>query len=273
MAEANPSRCTLYLASDVHAELDVKDRAIVDWGRHPECDIVLAGDIGRISDRNGTWAATITEVSSRYRHVFIVLGNHELWHSHKTREALVREARAFVATLPNATLLDRDVAHTLEGVRIAGCTLWSPATDDTRHRVNDFRHIHKVEVTGRGPRYCCITPADMRLWYEWDSTWLASTLDADTEPRCDVVVTHHAPLPCMNPPAYADSPLTSAFVADMTGDVDWRKVPLWLSGHTHGRMERSYEGCRLVAHCAGYGHEFSGVYTPLAIDVELVSTL
>lgn len=252
------------IASDLHAEMNCPD---MQWPTDAhDSDLLLAGDVGRIA--SGSWLVALTAAAAHYRHTYVVLGNHEYYNStrHTTAELEAR-AHAEAAALPNVTLLQRDVAVTAEGIAILGCTLWS----DTRGHeatvekaVADYRLVWTVGDNGHGSSKRRVVPADTSAWWERDAAWLTATLAEQTRPA--IVLTHHGPHLRLNPPQYARSLLTAAFVSHVP--LPRAKVLFSVSGHTHGRLRVTTEqGVPCIAHCLGYRGEFVRGYAPLRVSL------
>lgn len=246
----------IHIASDLHAELSGAWRSL----RHqlsPTEDLVLAGDVGGIED--GSWAEVLQTLAPLVRHVYVVLGNHDVWSKRRTPvDSLVHTARTIVAGLPNATLLHRDVAVTPEGLRLLGCPMWS---NPLRRPDPDYDAL-----TGIADRYSiyvgdhknvrAISFADMQVWHKADAAWLTEALGASCPagPAGTLVVTHFAPLEACNPPRYTGSPLLAYFCNEaplLVGAAD-----AWVYGHVHGGAGHTLVGrTRVVRHCVGYTRE------------------
>lgn len=106
-------------------------------------DLILAGDIGRLVDYDG-YLSFLQRQIARYKHVFLVLGNHE-FHGLSFRDDLAR-ARALEKEPileRRLTLLQRDTfSFEDEQALVVGCALWSV--------------IHAREISARG-QGCCVT--------------------------------------------------------------------------------------------------------------------
>jgi hypothetical protein len=246
------------IVSDLHYEFGTP--SVVwpcDAAQH---DVLLAGDVGCVMD--GSFLRGVWSAASRYRHVYVVLGNHEYYNAWRIpMEEVERKARGYAKAFGNVTLLQREAVTTADGVRILGCTLWS----DTRHcaktveaAMNDYRRIW----TDKG----LITAEDTSRMWERDVAWLRTQLEAECSGAPVLVLTHHGPHPACNPPAYADSKLIDAFVS--RAPIPWSKVSVSVSGHTHGRLHVfTEEGVPLLSNCVGYPREIPGPCRPLRYDV------
>lgn len=250
------------LASDLHAEL--APPAVAWPGDAAEHDLLLAGDVGRVM--GGSFVRAVADAAERYRHVYVVLGNHEYYNAGRhTMEEVDTVARMQVTVLGNATLLQRDTAVTAEGITVAGCTLWS----DTRAcaplveaALADYRAIWVAGTGKYGGTARRVTAKDTSAAWERDATWLAETLAAARTPA--IVLTHHGPHPACNPPDHAGGVLTPAFVSRLP--LPPTAVAFVASGHTHGRVcAVTEEGVPLRSWCLGYAKELPGPYAPLRI--------
>jgi predicted MPP superfamily phosphohydrolase len=276
---AVPMSVSVHVASDLHVELQtrdaIKDARAYAWPLAPHEDLFLAGDVGRVTD--GSFLRALAHVAQRFRHVYVVLGNHEYYNSARRSMAEIESiAAAQVGVISNVTLLQRGRTTTAEGVVVLGCTLWTPLLDapcaDVRAieaAVSDFKRIWVPSTSedvgtrgfhGGSTRRLCARDVD--AFFRRDRDWLLKELHVVRERNERVIVlTHHGPHPLCNPPEYATSGLQAAFVCGSADDVPMSPdhVLVAISGHTHGRGDlRAPSGVRLVAHCQGYAGEHSG---------------
>lgn len=259
-----------HVASDLHAELGKVD--VESWPWALDTDLLLAGDVGRVSDRS--WLTAVARIAAKYRHVWIVLGNHDVYNAARHTPADI-DAHAAEQTkqLRNVTLLQRGAAVTPEGVTILGCTLWSDVSGheaDVGAMLLDYRAIWVADAGSKYGGKRRMTPSDSTAWWRRDVEWLREALRDAKKPT--IVLTHHGPHTRLNPPAYADSPVTAAFVSDLPFALPPDRVVAAVSGHTHGRLcVATDEGVPLVAHCLGYRGELAGPYAPRLLTVDLAT--
>ena len=188
------------------------------------------------------YASFIEDCVSKFRRVFVVLGNHE-GYGKRSWDAAVEEAREVLAAR-GATLLHRD--SVVEGkLRIAGTTLWSrvegPGAYDARRFISDYRRIGGFTV------------AQNNALHDADVAWLRSEISlAEAEGSKLVVVTHHAPsLRGTSHPKHAGGPLNCAFATDLDHLVGREGVAAWIFGHTYFSCVCRADG-KLVSNQRGY---------------------
>ncbi len=237
--------------------------------------VVLAGDIHSPGHKAVHWAQRPSTFGGRP--VVLVPGNHEFYGCELGSElALVREA----AEGSNVHVLSRD-SVVIEGVRFAGCTLWTDfqlpvrsddgvsgdtniarALDEANRRLNDFQRIEVKSVQReplqrypepRRPRGAArrVLRAEDTLAMHWiDRDWLRR--DAEARPsQPTVVVTHHAPASGSVAERYASDWLTPAFVSALPPNF-FEGVGLWVHGHTHTAFDYKVGHCRVVSNPRGY---------------------
>ena len=236
------------------AAIDDLGRQTADAARAAGADVViLAGDIA-----NGTggihWAArTFGDLPVLY-----VSGNHEFY-GHD-RGALIAEMRRAAAAAGNLRFLDGDaveIGARGRRVRILGGTAWTDyrlygdaaagTAMDLAARCSTTTSA-SARATGRSARKmpaACI----------WTSgVWLAGELAA-SDPSATVVVTHHGPAAASVAERFEGSPLSPAFVSDMTDLMQAHEPALWLHGHTHHDVDYRIGRTRVVARQWGYPEE------------------
>ncbi|WP_367599104.1 metallophosphoesterase [Pseudomonas fulva] len=208
--------------------------------------VILAGDIDLLN-RGVKWANDTFKSD-----VIYCSGNHEFYKGHltRTREKMEAAAASHVHVLENQV-------WTSGNVRFLVATCWTDfsgtgdvmaASSECVREMNDFRMIRT------GIEYRRIRPADLiarnRASYNFLREQLATPFGGQT-----VVVTHHCPIP---EAAGADDSghLSAAYFNRWHTLVDQAHV--WIFGHTHHAIDRSFGRCRLVSNPRGYPSEPTG---------------
>jgi predicted phosphodiesterase len=102
--------------------------------------LFLAGDIGKLCNQN--YKDFIAYCSKQWIKTFIVLGNHEFYHSKKTYNKLLEEYREFHSEFDNVILLEKDIVK-LEDFSIIGLTFWSYIHNEKYNVVNCTKQIKR----------------------------------------------------------------------------------------------------------------------------------
>lgn len=221
--------------------------------------LALIGDIGYVKD-DGFFHFLRNHLKV-FRIVFLVLGNHEPYHSSWARtksrvklfESEVNDSYSRGETPSQLILLDQkryDLSPTLS---ILGCTLFSQVAQTQMESVsfglNDFYHISDWSVETH------------REAHQTDLEWLNREINSISclEPSRKVVVfTHYCPLVSENvvDPKHRHSKISSGFMTDLSGELCWKQgvIKLWAFGHTHFNCDfRDAEtGKRVVSNQRGY---------------------
>ena len=252
-----PSPLRLHILSDLH--LSVYGFTL------PRTDadvVVLAGDIAR-PQQAVQWASGLDKP------VVYVAGNHEFYGG--SIRGTLRELKALCRGTSIHVLDDESLE--LDGVRFLGATLWTDfmlygaqmreqAHREAQAMLRDFSRIHWDDAAGR-----LFAPGDAEELFRQSRDWLAQRLD-ETGGLPTVVVTHHAPAPGSVHPRYAQSPLNTCFVSDLSSLMDRDRVALWIHGHTHDSFDYRVSGTRVVCNPRGYARD--GVNENPRFDSELV---
>lgn len=237
--------------SDVHLEYEHHINKpwpkIVKRARY----LALAGDIG--NPNHARYTNYLSFCCSKFDHVFVVAGNHELW-SHEINTCK-RRIRGICEEQGNCSFLDNDVVE-VDGVRVFGATLWSDVTNKAAKGMNDFNTIYLDTAH--------LTPDDTRAMHHETVQKINTLLDESSKPL--LVITHYAPLLAMNGD-YGMSPNISAFCSDL-----WHlfRKPLvgWISGHTHSSVQTTENGIPCHSNCWGYDpKEYAGYRPDAVMDV------
>lgn len=226
--------------------------------------LALLGDIGVVED---TRFFTFIETQlAQFRVVFLLLGNHEPWHSSwpKTRLKIsqfsdsVKKRQtlndAMERPLGEFVFLDQTRYEISPDVTILGCTLWSNIAEEYKERIsfgiNDFYYISDWDVDDHISRH--------RADLEWLNSQVAQIAASQPE-RKIAIFTHYSPVttdPRAAHPKHSNSPLSSGFATDLSGEGCWAnpQVRLWAFGHTHYNTDYTDEttGKRVISNQRGY---------------------
>jgi len=240
------------VASDIHLEFGMDDYNFIlpPLPEDPETVLILAGDI-----HTGTSATDefLPFVSSRFAHVFYVLGNHEFYGF--DFNTVAEDIRYEIDDITNVTLLDDDYfIH--NGVRFVGSTLWTDVKKRdplsimlVRNSMNDYRAIKKA-----GSRLSVYDTIDHP---EESVEYLKNTLNTPFDGPT-VVVTHHGPSYQSAHYMYRGNraeQLNVAYYSDLEYLMHEYNISYWFHGHTHSTMSYEINGCKVRMNPRGYGEE------------------
>jgi UDP-2,3-diacylglucosamine pyrophosphatase LpxH len=235
----------LQIVSDLHLEFQP------DGGRHllerrleldPAADaVVLAGDIGVAGRHRATLDRALQFFSSRFRQVFFVPGNHELYGT-RVPEAEAK-LRKLVGLYPRVTLLEPGVVGRWGDRRVVGATLWFPRYSPG---------MYETDLTAEMSDFSAIK--NFRSWVyrknEEHERWLREAVCEG-----DVVVTHHIPSARSVPAKHARDPLNVFFVCDQEALIRERRPALWVHGHTHESFRYQIGPTTILCNPLGYWGE------------------
>ncbi|WEW61746.1 hypothetical protein PRK78_007240 [Emydomyces testavorans] len=261
----------LQILSDLHLEspsaYDIFDIPV----KAPH--LALLGDIGNVRDAG--FFPFIEAQLHKFRTVFLLLGNHEPYHSSWADatskiddfERVVRQrvGNESSSGLGQFVFLDRTRYDVSDDVTILGCTLHSYIRPESAERVsfglNDFYQIDDWTVEKHNTAH------------NTDLAWLneqVATISSSEPGKKIVIFTHHSPVTRASPavdPAHAGSAISDGFATDLSVEECWKnaKVSLWAFGHTHYNCDFNESGKRVVSNQRGYYFKQAGHF-----DVEKV---
>ncbi|PYH95424.1 hypothetical protein BO71DRAFT_397986 [Aspergillus ellipticus CBS 707.79] len=233
--------------------------------------LALLGDIGNVKDDD--FLPFIEKQLYKFQIVFLVLGNHEPFHSswpdvraklsQLSDDITHKRAQSGPNKLGEFVLLDQTRYQLAPDMTVLGCTFHSKVSEAQEERVsfgmNDFYYIADWSVEA----HCAAHEAE-RAWLNDQVSEIAST-----DPHHKIVIfTHHSPTvaPQAVDPAHAHSPISSGFATDLVGEACWDKpqVRLWGFGHTHYNCDftESRTGKRIVANQRGYYFAQANAFDP-----------
>jgi hypothetical protein len=195
--------------------------------------LALIGDIGYVKDAE--YLSFLERQLSTFKIVFLVLGNHEPFHSNwATTKQKLRQFEIEI-NIKNAgdklglfVLMDQARYGVSLNLTVLGCTLISrispSQTEGVSMSFNDFNCIEDWTVEDHNKAFLA------------DLAGLNSQVRsmAETEPeRKIIILTHHNPTksPEAINPANSESRISSGFSTDLSGEVCWssRNVKVWVS--------------------------------------------
>jgi predicted phosphodiesterase len=235
----------IHLLSDIHSEF-IKGslKTFFENLLAPADILVLAGDIA-VGKTNLLQAVEF--FAKHYKHVILVLGNHEAYNGLGLTQFDGLETPSNVHILNPGSV-------TLEGITFTGGTLWTNFGNDPRavntakSYINDFkRGITTDEVTD--------------LYNEH--------LEFIKQNPADIIVTHFLPCKECIDPRYlnpTDTVLNKYFANDLTEYIKTLDTKYWLFGHTHSKVDTQVGTTRLLANPLGYPGE-NEHYSNLVIEV------
>jgi predicted phosphodiesterase len=204
-----------------------------------DSSIILAGDIGKPDDRRFLYV--LDWCSRRYKHVYIIAGNHEYYN---VNENVVDKLRNMCKQFINIYFLDKNVYCGNDYI-IFGCTLWTCINplelEYIKKYYNDYKYIKDFD--------------NVCNWHKTDLNWLTDTLDYYKDDlRKKIIITHHMPSHSLIDSKYKTSPINSAFA---TTDCDelLNQVDYWIYGHTHTSRKSRIGDCMCICNPIGYQDE------------------
>lgn len=224
--------------------------------------LLVAGDLAE-----GTRAFDWLREQAEFSPVVFLAGNHEYYgYDIDEMDKIYTE---FSDSHPNIHFLQCGV-YEQEGVRIAGCTLWTDFTDvDGYHR----RHVERSMTDFSG----AIRMGDKRFTTDMSAminmkhrNWLLQQTDID------IVVTHHAPSDQSITDYWKENGalLNPGFAGNSEDIMDALSPTYWIHGHMHSFLrywhEGKVDGIQVLCNPRGYGgsyQERTGWFDNLLITV------
>ena len=259
----------LAITSDVHLEF-----GDLDLHNDENADVlILGGDIFVASDllnyrnedgmiiaamqstvaRGKRYNDFIVRCAERFKHVILIMGNHEHYHGDYATTANI--IRGTFGDLHNVHFLDNEW-RIINGVLFFGGTLWTnmnnedPITmNQIRMMMNDFNIIKNTSEEGKK----VFMPADAVEEHYRFRRGLDEVLALHPDLKT-VVVGHHAPSRESTHPRYkTEFVMNGAYSTDLHEFIlDRRQIRLWTHGHTHEDFDYMIGTTRVVCNPRGY---------------------
>ena len=222
------------IMSDLHMYKTVKTEE-TPWDFDPEADVfyICAGDICEDNDARARFT------QKHYDHMLSINGNHDYYGN----------------TFSDAKY--HTILREVNGVRIAGATLWTDLYDNLSWLYYKRGLIDCAYISD-------LTHEAMIECHEMHKNFLFG-MDAD------IIVSHHCPSAMSIHERYRDDPLNVCFTTDLTNQIlNMRKPPkLWVHGHTHHDFDYMIGNTRVVCHPRGYKNERDDYwrYAPKIVEI------
>ena len=213
------SRFRLQYMSDLHLERNKGFPRIKPMARN----LALLGDIGHHHTQN--YRDFLSYCSHSYERTFLLAGNHEYYGSSipDVRHAI----NQICDGLGNVFFLQQRTID-VDGVTVAGCTLWSNISKKIVPALNDFRYIP------------VLTHEDYLRIHQHDVTWLKSVIMNTKQPL--TVLTHHLPSYHLIGERYSKHKHKDAFASHLDDLIRGPHLQAWLCGHSHDNIDRIING-------------------------------
>lgn len=276
----------LRLFSDIHLDFDIarvpKKTKLPEtdylWqptvsGLDSETTLVLAGDLWLdnrpFKGRNGNEPAWIELIAKRFKHVIVILGNHDYWQGSLQRAPEKAKESVAKLGLTNVHVLERDEV-VLDGVKFAGATLWTSYLNgnplvmfNAAQVMNDYGRIsYGTGTTRRQSR-----PEDMYADYLKSAKWL-KTIKRDLPSQELVVLTHMPPSYSSIAERYRVKNLEMQnylYYSDLDYTVMEISPDFWFHGHTHTCFDYMIETTRVICNPRGYENFDNTCYDKLML--------
>jgi len=217
------------ILSDLHMS------SVRPWDFEPEDDVfyICAGDITEEHDMRHDW------IQRHKDHMFAINGNHDYYDGHFTD--------AIYGTK----------THEVNGIKIAGATLWTDLSNPLDWLVYAGALIDKRYIAD-------MTHERMIETHNAHKEFLLKSY-------ADIIVSHHTPSRRSIHERYQGDSVNVCFANDLDKDIfTMDKQPkLWIHGHTHDRFDYIIGETRVICHPRGYKGEHSdhGSYKPLIVEI------
>lgn len=207
-----------------------------------------------------------SHVSKQFKHVLVVLGNHEHYHGrfHKTAPTL-KEAFSYIGD--NITLLDRE-SVVIDGITFIGATLWTDmdrGNEMTKYEVCNGMSDFKIITYNNHGNYRSLHASDVISEHMRDLDYIRHVARQSDDV---VVITHHGPSHKSIHPMYSGHSMNGGYVSDLSDVMlDMDNIKFWFHGHVHNKFDYTINNCNVLCNPRGYPDELPHPFELLTIDL------
>lgn len=236
----------LQIASDLHLEMDFRFPNAFKLDKVEKDILVLAGDIGV-----GITAKDFILAHADEGPVIFLCGNHEFYN--RNFQEITEQWKEIAEGHENLYFLNNEGVE-INGQDFYGGTMWTNCDFNeviekaVERGLNDFRLIKYGEHM--------FNAKDMQ--YE-QAFFTANLFKALEKNENTIVITHHLPhFACVKKEKWGgrETYINYGFANDTFTEVFGEyKIPLWIHGHTHDKVDTMINHTRIVCNPRGYGYE------------------
>lgn len=260
------------VCSDLHLEfgpLELKNTENAEL-------LILSGDICVAKDlvfkestRSENWMTFFEQVSSEFKNVIYIMGNHEHYHGDFAKS--YDQLKVALAELPNIHVMEKEFISFGDVTFVAG-TLWTDMNKEDpstlygiKSYMNDYRIIEdSSEVVNyksfddEGKPTFKTRPAkfspEKSVSEHKAMLKLIDDVCSGLPSEKIVVVGHHAPSKLSTKPQYEDDVMVNgAYSSDLSAFIlDRPQIKVWTHGHTHHNFDYMLGSTRIVCNPRGY---------------------
>jgi predicted phosphohydrolase len=223
-------------------------------------NLILAGDIGY--PLRSHYMTFIRDVASKYKHIYVVAGNHEFYDRSLSVQKMIASLHQFCSQFDNVHFLSNNCI-VRDNVRIVGTILWTDIPEQYQKTVKesilDYKRITaQKSASERVP----LKPENTVEWHREAVAFLEKEIkEAEKNGEKVLVITHHAPTFQAISKQYEGDVINFAYATNLEHLI---KAPVvaWVFGHTHHPSRLVINGVQLVNNCGGYPGEIKSGFDP-----------
>jgi len=228
----------IHIVSDLH----LKNNANITISKIENCNtIILNGDIGNLyNSYYSDLYNFLKTLCGQYKHVLYIPGNHEYYTVNncfpETLNILTRRLKRLAVIFKNLFVLDRSYVI-INGVCIAGCTLWS----DLKIEIPPFFKIHGI------------TTEIYKNMFKRDVKFIKGIINKCKRKNIKLIMaTHYPPSYQLYDDNFFHDNYKSLYYSNLEYLINKKNIHTWIYGHTHKNKQLTINGTNVV--CNQKGH-------------------
>lgn len=240
--------------SDIHVEFwryeqidQILNQVIPPLDTDKETICILAGDIGLIKLPK-TWVYPIELLSSRFKKVICVSGNHFFYDSNNFDNFI---DIIDMYKLPQNVFFLENNSIEIDDVVFIAANLWTDFNKENpfeilaaKQHMNDFIKIRKSNNK-------ILEPQDTIVEFYKSKEYIFETIKKNISKKI-VVITHHGCTELSIPHVYNNSNFNYAYTNNLLNEIFLFQPLLWIHGHTHHSFDYKLKNTRIVVNPYGY---------------------
>lgn len=252
----------LWLVSDLHLNSLTSSNVFLDLkvDSSKGDGLIIAGDIC-VGSKLEYLRGFFHSVSSNYKYVWYVLGNHDFWGLGFSDGKQVFKDFFKDEELDNIFIIDTNSSYVVNDHLLVGDTLWTDFDKKNSRKMLVWKNIMNDAVYIKGSEFSYRQLSALEV-YEQHVYELEKLKEKISEATLPVIVcTHHAPSVLSVAAHYKNDLANSYYYTELTEYImDNPIIKYWLHGHMHNRTSYSINETIVVCNAYGYSKEIREKY-------------
>jgi Icc-related predicted phosphoesterase len=238
--------------NSIKEENKIRDFANLLLNKKRSDYLLIGGDIGHFNNQNKIF---LDEMSTCYKEIYLVFGNHDLYlisnnQSYKyNRRSFNRiyEMKEWIDNQENINYLDGNIVD-VEGIKITGVNMWYDFSYGIKMGKSRQQVLNEWSSLSNDSKK--ILNVNIENYFNEEKEKLDNVIE-----ESDIIITHVGPDVRLSEYTGKQKIYNSYYFFDGINYIEELENKIWLFGHIHTRKDIIRDGWRIISHAIGYNDE------------------